>query len=39
MLNKRQLRLLYLKEYFEEYTDDEHSVSMSEIINYLKKYG
>ena len=28
----RRMRILYIKKYFEEHTDEEHAVSMSEII-------
>ncbi len=30
-------RLLFVKRFFEEYTDDDHSATMYEIRNYLSK--
>ena len=35
----QKLKLLYLKEIFEEETDNEHSISMPRIIEELKKKG
>ena len=35
----RRMRILYIKKYFEEHTDEEHAVSMSEIIAYLDEQG
>ena len=35
----QKLKLLYLKEIFEEETDNEHTISMPRIIEELKKAG
>ena len=35
----QKLKLLYLKEIFEEETDNEHTISMPRIIEELKKKG
>ena len=36
---KQKLKLLYLKEIFEEETDNEHSIGMPEIIELLNRKG
>jgi hypothetical protein len=36
--NARKLRVLYLKQFFEERTDAEHPVLMGDIIRYLDKF-
>ena len=38
MVNQK-LKLLYLKRILQEYTDDEHSLTMEQIIKELNKYG
>lgn len=35
----QKLKLLYLKKIFEEYTDDDHGLTMTELINKLSSYG
>lgn len=35
----QKLKLLYLRQYLESNTDDEHPVSTEEIISYLEKQG
>ena len=35
----QKLKLLYLKEIFEEETDNEHTISMPKIVEELKKRG
>lgn len=32
-------RLLFVKKFFEEYTDEEHAATMYDIISYLKRCG
>lgn len=39
MADERRLRILRVKDFFEEYTDEDHSAMMNDIIQYLKKYG
>ena len=39
MADERRLRILRVKEFFEEYTDEDHSAMMYDIIKYLNKYG
>ena len=34
--DSNKIRILYLKDFFEEYTDEEHSASMYDIQRYLK---
>lgn len=38
-VNNGKMRLLYLKRFFEEYTDEENDASMSEILDYLDRCG
>ena len=35
----QKLKMLYLKKFFEEKTDEEHSATMQNIIDYLKENG
>lgn len=35
----RRMRILYIKEYLEDHTDERFSASMSDIIKYLEKKG
>lgn len=35
----QKLKLLYLKEIFEEETDNEHAISMPKIVEELEKHG
>ena len=35
----QKLKLIYLMEYLKRYTDEEHPVSVSDMISYLAKYG
>ena len=35
----QKLKLLYLKQFFEEKTDEDHTAAMSEILAYLKENG
>lgn len=35
----QKLKLLYLKQFFEERTDEEHPATMPEILAYLKAHG
>lgn len=35
----QKLKLLYLKQFFEERTDEEHPATMSDILAYLKEHG
>ena len=35
----QKLKLLYLKQFFEEKTDEEHPASMQQILDYLKANG
>lgn len=39
MADERRLRILRVKDFFEEYTDEDHSAMMNGIVQYLKKYG
>lgn len=39
MADERRLRILRVKDFFEEYTDEDHSAMMNDIVQYLKKYG
>lgn len=39
MSDNKRLRILYIKEFFEEKTDDEHAAMIPDIIQYLKRYG
>ena len=32
----QKLKLLYLKQFFEDQTDEDHSATMKQILNYLK---
>lgn len=36
---KQKLKLLYLKEIFETYTDEDHPISMQEILSQLENLG
>jgi len=36
--SNQKLKLLYLKEIFERYTDEEHGLSINEIIDHLEAY-
>lgn len=36
---KQKLKLLYISEYLKKYTDDEHCVSVPQIIEYLEEQG
>ena len=38
-VNKQRLKLLYLMEIFSKDTDDEHMLTLSQIISRLKAYG
>lgn len=38
-VNKQRLKLLYLMKIFSEDTDDEHMLTLSQIISKLKAYG
>ena len=35
----QKLKLLYLKQFFEEHTDEEHPATMQQILDYLKANG
>ena len=35
----QKLKLLYLKQFFEEKTDEEHPATMQQILDYLKANG
>ena len=35
----QKLKLLYLKHFFEDQTDEEHSATMQQILDYLKANG
>ena len=35
----QKLKLLYLKQFFEDKTDEDHSAAMSDILKYLKEKG
>ena len=35
----QKLKLLYLKQFFEEKTDEEHPATMADILAYLKEHG
>jgi hypothetical protein len=35
----QKLKLLYLKQFFEEHTDEEHPATMQQILDYLKVNG
>ena len=39
MADTRRLRILYVKEFFEENTDENRTASIPDVINYLKRYG
>ena len=39
LVNNGKMRLLYLKQFFEENTDYGHQASMSDILKYLDKHG
>lgn len=39
MSDNKRLRILYIKEFFEEKTDNEHAAMIPDIIQYLKRYG
>ena len=32
----QKLKLLYLKQFFEEHTDEEHPATMQQMLDYLK---
>lgn len=36
---KQKFKLYYIIEYFKKYTDEEHTVSVSELIDYLQEQG
>lgn len=36
---KQKFKLYYVIDFFKKYTDEEHTVSVSEIIEYLSKFG
>ena len=38
-VNNSKLKLLYLKQFFEECTDEDHSATMSQILEYLDRKG
>jgi hypothetical protein len=35
----QKLKLLYLKQFFEEHTDEEHPATMQQMLDYLKANG
>lgn len=37
--NNQKLKLLYMIDIFEKYTDDNHGITTNEIINYLDEYN
>lgn len=39
MADNKRLRILYIKDFFEQYTDEENGATMFDIMNYLKRYG
>ena len=39
LVNNGKMRLLRLKQFFEENTDYQHKATMSDILSYLDKYG
>ena len=38
-LSNQKLKLMYLMKVLSELTDEQHSITMSEIIDALKAYG
>ena len=38
-VNNGKMRLLYVKQFFEENTDYHHRATMSDILHYLELYG
>ncbi|MCQ2418865.1 MAG: WYL domain-containing protein [Clostridia bacterium] len=36
---KQKLKLLYLKDYLEQYTDPDHPASIKDILDYLAQFG
>ena len=39
MGDDRRLRILRIKDFFEEYTDENHDATMDQIVEYLKRFG
>ena len=39
MSDIKRLKILYIKDFFEENTDDEHAAMIPDVIQYLKRYG
>ena len=35
----QKLKLLYLKQFFEEHTDEDHPATMQQMLDYLKANG